>query len=101
LYVEYMATGEPAAPWLSAKRACLEPFLAGSPRWLNDLLSWAQDSGWPRKDKPIDDIGWSIAQAARAAARDQIALVCSGTLLARFGAAAELTKLEAGGDAEI
>jgi hypothetical protein len=97
LYVEYMATGEPAAPWLSAKRACLEPFLAGSPRWLNDLLSWVQDSGWPRKDKPIDDIGWSIAQAA---ARQRLARIRSGMALARFASAAELVQLAASGDAE-
>jgi len=97
LYVEYMAAGEPEVTWLSAKRACLEPFLEGAPRWLGDLVSWVQDSGWPSKGKQIDDIGWSIAQAA---SRDRLARIRTGVALAKLASPAELMGLEAGGDAQ-
>jgi glycosyltransferase involved in cell wall biosynthesis len=97
LYVEYKRWGEVEMNWLSAKRACLEPFLTDTPRWLSELLSWVQDSGWPGTSQVVDDIGWSIAKAA---AGSRLARIRAGTMLASFRGA-NLRQLEAHGDAEI
>ena len=87
----------PPAGRLSVKRACLQPFLGGSPPWQRDLLSWAVDSGWPWRPGHNDDVSLSLAKAAEA----RLTRIRATTLLRRWASPAALAALEPAGDADV